>query len=80
MFCNLFFTIDWSRTATNGIRKQNINQGVSNSSHSLQSNSNSTNSTSMLMSNDYSVHSNGNGTYVTVFFISNNMFNVGSTK
>ncbi|KAK9401985.1 adhesion G-protein coupled receptor G2 [Crotalus adamanteus] len=51
---------DWSRTATNGIRKQNINQGVSNSSHSLQSNSNSTNSTSMLMSNDYSVHSNGN--------------------
>ncbi|ETE62909.1 G-protein coupled receptor 64, partial [Ophiophagus hannah] len=51
---------DWSRTATNGLRKQNINQGVSNSSHSLQSNSNSTNSTSMLMSNDYSVHSNGN--------------------
>uniref|UniRef100_A0A8C7E3F4 Adhesion G-protein coupled receptor G2 n=1 Tax=Naja naja TaxID=35670 RepID=A0A8C7E3F4_NAJNA len=51
---------DWSRTATNGLRKQNINQGVSNSSHSLQSNSNSTNSTSMLMSNDYSVHSNEN--------------------
>ncbi|XP_070606842.1 adhesion G-protein coupled receptor G2 [Erythrolamprus reginae] len=51
---------DWSRTATNGLRKQNINQGVSNSSHSLQSNSNSTNSTSMLMSSDYSVHSNGN--------------------
>ncbi|KAM6447122.1 adhesion G-protein coupled receptor G2 isoform 3-T3 [Liasis olivaceus] len=52
---------DWSRTATNGLRKQNVNQGVSNSSHSLQSNSNSTNSTSMLMSNDYSVHTNGNG-------------------
>ncbi|XP_070799311.1 adhesion G-protein coupled receptor G2 [Pituophis catenifer annectens] len=51
---------DWSRTATNGLRKQNINQGVSNSSHSLQFNSNSTNSTSMLMSNDSSVHSNGN--------------------
>ncbi|XP_013908205.1 PREDICTED: G-protein coupled receptor 64-like [Thamnophis sirtalis] len=51
---------DWSRTATNGLRMQNINQAVSNSSHSLQSNSNSTNSTSMLMSNDYSVQSNGN--------------------
>ncbi|XP_062983755.1 adhesion G-protein coupled receptor G2 [Elgaria multicarinata webbii] len=52
---------DWSRTATNGLKKQNVNQGVSSSSHSLQSNSNSTNSTSMLMNNDYSVHANGNG-------------------
>ncbi|XP_066475027.1 adhesion G-protein coupled receptor G2 isoform X2 [Tiliqua scincoides] len=52
---------DWSRTATNGLKKQNVNQGVSSSSNSLQSNSNSTNSTSMLMNNDYSVHVNGNG-------------------
>ncbi|XP_053168964.1 adhesion G-protein coupled receptor G2 isoform X3 [Hemicordylus capensis] len=52
---------DWSRTATNGLKKQNVNQGVSSSSHSLQSNSNSTNSTSVLMNNDYSVHANGNG-------------------
>uniref|UniRef100_A0A8D2J9W0 Adhesion G-protein coupled receptor G2 n=2 Tax=Varanus komodoensis TaxID=61221 RepID=A0A8D2J9W0_VARKO len=52
---------DWSRTATNGLKKQNVNQGVSSSSHSLQSNSNSTNSTSLLMNNDYSVHANGNG-------------------
>ncbi|KAJ6667599.1 hypothetical protein lerEdw1_016720 [Lerista edwardsae] len=52
---------DWSRTATNGLKKQNVNQGVSSSSNSLQSNSNSTNSTSMLMNNDYSVHANGNG-------------------
>ncbi|XP_020644848.3 adhesion G-protein coupled receptor G2 isoform X1 [Pogona vitticeps] len=52
---------DWSRTATNGLKKQNVNQGVSSSSHSLQSNSNSTNSTSMLMNNDHSVHANGNG-------------------
>ncbi|XP_061483234.1 adhesion G-protein coupled receptor G2 isoform X2 [Rhineura floridana] len=52
---------DWSRTATNGLKKHNVNQGVSSSSHSLQSNSNSTNSTSVLMNNDYSVHANGNG-------------------
>ncbi|XP_067322883.1 adhesion G-protein coupled receptor G2 isoform X1 [Anolis sagrei] len=52
---------DWSRTATNGLKKQNVNQGVSSSSHSIQSNSNSTNSTSMLVNNDYSVHANGNG-------------------
>ncbi|XP_008105501.2 adhesion G-protein coupled receptor G2 isoform X3 [Anolis carolinensis] len=52
---------DWSRTATNGLKKQNVNQGVSSSSHSIQSNSNSTNSTSMLVNNDYAVHANGNG-------------------
>ncbi|KAM6315316.1 adhesion G-protein coupled receptor G2 [Podargus strigoides] len=52
---------DWSRTATNGLKKQAIHQGVSSSSNSLQSNSNSTNSTTLLMNNDYSVHANGNG-------------------
>ncbi|XP_030802523.1 adhesion G-protein coupled receptor G2 isoform X2 [Camarhynchus parvulus] len=52
---------DWSRTATNGLKKQAVNQGVSSSSNSLQSNSNSTNSTTLLMNNDYSVHANGNG-------------------
>ncbi|KAM9172819.1 adhesion G-protein coupled receptor G2 isoform 2-T2 [Pangshura tecta] len=52
---------DWSRTATNGLKKQTVNQGVSSSSNSLQSNSNSTNSTTLLMNNDYSVHGNGNG-------------------
>ncbi|XP_074016614.1 adhesion G-protein coupled receptor G2 [Numenius arquata] len=52
---------DWSRTATNGLKKQTVNQGVSSSSNSLQSNSNSTNSTTLLMNNDYSVHMNGNG-------------------
>ncbi|NWU23388.1 AGRG2 protein, partial [Dyaphorophyia castanea] len=52
---------DWSRTATNGLKKQTVNQGVSSSSNSLQSNSNSTNSTTLLMNNDYSVHANGSG-------------------
>ncbi|NXV46600.1 AGRG2 protein, partial [Uria aalge] len=52
---------DWSRTATNGLKKQTVNQGVSSSSNSLQSNSNSTNSTTLLMNNDYAVHMNGNG-------------------
>ncbi|XP_074844032.1 adhesion G-protein coupled receptor G2 [Carettochelys insculpta] len=52
---------DWSRTATNGLKKQTVNQGVSSSSNSLQSNSNSTNSTTLLVNNDYSVHTNGNG-------------------
>ncbi|XP_071411204.1 adhesion G-protein coupled receptor G2 isoform X2 [Pithys albifrons albifrons] len=52
---------DWSRTATNGLKKQTVNQGVSSSSNSLQSNSNSTNSTTLLVNNDYSVHANGNG-------------------
>ncbi|NXM48490.1 AGRG2 protein, partial [Gymnorhina tibicen] len=52
---------DWSRTATNGLKKQTVNQGVSSSSNSLQSNSNSTNSTTLLMNSDYSVHANGNG-------------------
>ncbi|OPJ69636.1 G-protein coupled receptor 64 [Patagioenas fasciata monilis] len=52
---------DWSRTATNGLKKQTTNQGVSSSSNSLQSNSNSTNSTILLMNSDYSVHTNGNG-------------------
>ncbi|XP_009951452.1 PREDICTED: G-protein coupled receptor 64-like, partial [Leptosomus discolor] len=51
---------DWSRTATNGLKKQTVNQGVSSSSNSLQSNSNSTNSTTLLMNNDYAVHVNGN--------------------
>ncbi|XP_054021885.1 adhesion G-protein coupled receptor G2 [Dryobates pubescens] len=52
---------DWSRTATNGLKKQTVNQGVSSSSNSLQSNSNSTNSTTLLMNSDYAVHANGNG-------------------
>ncbi|XP_020863117.1 adhesion G-protein coupled receptor G2 isoform X3 [Phascolarctos cinereus] len=52
---------DWSRTATNGLKKQIVNQGVSSSSNSLQSNSNSTNSTTLLVNNDCSVHANGNG-------------------
>ncbi|KFO97687.1 G-protein coupled receptor 64, partial [Calypte anna] len=52
---------DWSRTTTNGLKKQTVSQGVSSSSNSLQSNSNSTNSTTLLMSSDYSVHTNGNG-------------------
>ncbi|XP_074048416.1 adhesion G-protein coupled receptor G2 isoform X3 [Macrotis lagotis] len=52
---------DWSRTATNGIKKQIVNQGVSSSSNSLQSNSNSINSTTLLVNNDCSVHANGNG-------------------
>ncbi|XP_075769911.1 adhesion G-protein coupled receptor G2 isoform X2 [Pelodiscus sinensis] len=52
---------DWSRTATNGLKKQTVNQGVSSSSNSLQSNCNSTNSTTLLVNNDYSVLTNGNG-------------------
>ncbi|XP_072470305.1 adhesion G-protein coupled receptor G2 isoform X4 [Notamacropus eugenii] len=52
---------DWSRTATNGLKKQIVNQGVSSSSNSLQSNSNSTHSTTLLVNNDCSVHANGNG-------------------
>ncbi|XP_058148290.1 adhesion G-protein coupled receptor G2 isoform X2 [Dasypus novemcinctus] len=52
---------DWSKTATNGLKKQTVNQGVSSSSNSLQSNSNSTNSTTLLVNNDCSVHANGNG-------------------
>jgi len=62
IFCNTCI-VDWSRTATNGLKKQTVNQGVSSSSNSLQSNSNSTNSTTLLMNNDYSVHANGNGMY-----------------
>ncbi|XP_075395744.1 adhesion G-protein coupled receptor G2 isoform X4 [Tenrec ecaudatus] len=52
---------DWSKTATNGLKKQTVNQGVSSSSNSLQSNSNSTNSTSLLVNTDCSVHVDGNG-------------------
>ncbi|XP_073918608.1 adhesion G-protein coupled receptor G2 isoform X2 [Castor canadensis] len=52
---------DWSKTATNGLRKQTVNQGVSSSSNSLQSSSNSTNSTTLLVNNDCSVHASGNG-------------------
>ncbi|KFU84037.1 G-protein coupled receptor 64, partial [Chaetura pelagica] len=52
---------DWSRTPANRLRKQTVNQGVFNSSHSLQSTSNSTISTTLLMNSDYSLHVNGNG-------------------
>uniref|UniRef100_A0A2K5MG44 Adhesion G protein-coupled receptor G2 n=1 Tax=Cercocebus atys TaxID=9531 RepID=A0A2K5MG44_CERAT len=52
---------DWSKTATNGLKKQTVNQGVSSSSNSLQSNSNSTNSTTLLVNNDCSVHASRNG-------------------
>ncbi|OBS71197.1 hypothetical protein A6R68_00258, partial [Neotoma lepida] len=52
---------DWSKTATNGLKKQTVNQGVSSSSNSLQSSCNSTNSTTLLVNNDCSVHAGGNG-------------------
>uniref|UniRef100_A0A9L0IRW6 Adhesion G protein-coupled receptor G2 n=1 Tax=Equus asinus TaxID=9793 RepID=A0A9L0IRW6_EQUAS len=52
---------DWSKTATNGLKKQTVNQGVSSSSNSLQSNSNSTHSTTLLVNNDCSGLSSGNG-------------------
>ncbi|XP_051463932.1 adhesion G-protein coupled receptor G2 isoform X1 [Apus apus] len=52
---------DWSRTPANRLRKQTVNQGVFSSSHSLQSTSNSTISTTLLMNSDYSLHVNGNG-------------------
>ncbi|XP_030058140.1 adhesion G-protein coupled receptor G2 isoform X2 [Microcaecilia unicolor] len=58
---------DWSRTATNGLRNQALKQGISSSSNnSIQSTSNghsigSTNSTTLLVNNDYSPHPNGNG-------------------
>ncbi|XP_021101015.1 adhesion G-protein coupled receptor G2 isoform X12 [Heterocephalus glaber] len=52
---------DWSKTATNGLKKQTVNQGVSSSSNSLQSSSNSTNSTTLLVNHDCSVHASGNG-------------------
>ncbi|XP_068126081.1 adhesion G-protein coupled receptor G2 isoform X2 [Hyperolius riggenbachi] len=52
---------DWSKTATNKLRKQTSKQGASSSSNnSIQSTSNS-NSTTLLVSNEYSVHLNGNG-------------------
>uniref|UniRef100_A0A4X1V6T0 Adhesion G protein-coupled receptor G2 n=1 Tax=Sus scrofa TaxID=9823 RepID=A0A4X1V6T0_PIG len=56
---------DWSKTATNGLKKQTVNQGVSSSSHSLQSNSNSTHSTTLLVNNDCSGLASGNGTIST---------------
>ncbi|XP_048192838.1 adhesion G-protein coupled receptor G2 isoform X2 [Perognathus longimembris pacificus] len=53
---------DWNKTATNGLKKQTVNQGVSSSSsNSLQSSSNSTNSTTLLVNNDCSVHASING-------------------
>nr|KAF6359401.1 adhesion G protein-coupled receptor G2 [Myotis myotis] len=52
---------DWSKTATNGLKKQTVNQGVSSSSNSLQSNSNSTHSTTLLVNNDCSGLVSGNG-------------------
>nr|XP_048296651.1 adhesion G-protein coupled receptor G2 isoform X1 [Myodes glareolus] len=52
---------DWSKTATNGLKKQTVNQGVSSSSNSLQSSCNSANSTTLLVNNDCSVHASGNG-------------------
>ncbi|XP_040194154.1 adhesion G-protein coupled receptor G2 isoform X2 [Rana temporaria] len=52
---------DWSKTATNKLKKQTSKQGVSSSSsNSIQSTSNS-NSTTLLVSNEYSMHPNGNG-------------------
>ncbi|XP_056414733.1 adhesion G-protein coupled receptor G2 isoform X2 [Hyla sarda] len=52
---------DWSKTATNKLRKQTSKQGVSSSSsNSIQSTSN-TNSTTLLVSNEYSLHPNTNG-------------------
>ncbi|XP_073421983.1 adhesion G-protein coupled receptor G2 isoform X2 [Dendrobates tinctorius] len=52
---------DWSKTATNKLRKQTSKQGISSSSsNSIQSSSN-TNSTTLLVSNEYSLHPNGNG-------------------
>ncbi|KAF0887379.1 AGRG2 protein, partial [Crocuta crocuta] len=53
---------DWSKTATNGLKKQTVNQGVSSSSNSLQSNSNSTHSTTLLVNSDCSGLVSGNGT------------------
>ncbi|XP_058391513.1 adhesion G-protein coupled receptor G2 isoform X2 [Diceros bicornis minor] len=52
---------DWNKTATNGLKKQTVNQGVSSSSNSLQSNSNSTHSTTLLVNNDCAGLSSGNG-------------------
>ncbi|XP_012585807.1 PREDICTED: G-protein coupled receptor 64 isoform X2 [Condylura cristata] len=52
---------DWSKTATNGLKKQTVNQGVSSSSNSLQSNSNSTHSTTLLVNNECSGLTSGNG-------------------
>ncbi|XP_063811797.1 adhesion G-protein coupled receptor G2 isoform X2 [Pseudophryne corroboree] len=52
---------DWSKTATNKLKKQTSKQGASSSSsNSIQSTSNS-NSTTVLVSNEYSLHPNGNG-------------------
>ncbi|XP_075710137.1 adhesion G-protein coupled receptor G2 isoform X2 [Rhinoderma darwinii] len=52
---------DWSKTATNKLKKQTSKQGLSSSSsNSIQSTSN-TNSTTLLVSNEYSLHPNGNG-------------------
>ncbi|XP_029459212.1 adhesion G-protein coupled receptor G2 isoform X2 [Rhinatrema bivittatum] len=59
---------DWSRTATNGVKKQTLHQGASSSSILSTSNGNSTgsaNSTTMLVKNDYSAHPNGDGPFCT---------------
>lgn len=69
-FCNVYFAVDWSKTATNGLKKQTINQGVSSSSNSLQSNSNSTHSTTLLVNNDCSGLVSGNGMYVSIQYFS----------
>uniref|UniRef100_A0A673VEI0 Adhesion G-protein coupled receptor G2 n=1 Tax=Suricata suricatta TaxID=37032 RepID=A0A673VEI0_SURSU len=53
---------DWNKTATNGLKKQTVNQGVSSSSNSLQSNSNSTYSTTLLVNSDCLGLVSGNGT------------------
>ncbi|XP_055987107.1 adhesion G-protein coupled receptor G2 [Sorex fumeus] len=52
---------DWNKTATNGLKKQAVNQGVSSSSNSLQSNSNSTHSTTLLVNNSQAGLTSGNG-------------------
>ncbi|KAM8977104.1 adhesion G-protein coupled receptor G2 [Pelodytes ibericus] len=52
---------DWSKTATNKLKKQTSKHGASSSSsNSIQSTSNS-NSTTLLVANEYCVHPNGNG-------------------
>lgn len=69
-FYNAYPAIDWSKTATNGLKKQTVNQGVSSSSNSLQSNSNSTHSTTLLVNNDCSGLASGNGMYVSMYCFS----------
>ena len=70
LFFYAYPSIDWSKTATNGLKKQTVNQGVSSSSNSLQSNSNSTHSTTLLVNNDCSGLASGNGMYVSMYYFS----------